>query len=214
MAAENTDRPRKLDLRGLYASQDADEARSQYDTIAEDYDEASSDEYGWETPRLMPAVVQKFVAKDALILDAGAGTGLLGTTLRAAGFVAVDALDISTGMLEVARTKRVYQEFRVMALGGALDYPSDTYDAVVGSGIFSPGHAPPSSFDELIRITKPGGHIIFSLRCEVPLPEFSAKFEELESSGRWELVEQGDDYQAVPKGEPDVLHRIWVFRVR
>ena len=36
---------------------------------------------------------------------------------------------------------------------GLLD---DVYDAVVMLGGFSPGNIPPTSFDEILRITKPG----------------------------------------------------------
>ncbi len=36
----------------------------------------------------------------------------------------------------------------------------DTYDAVIGTGIFVPGHADEKCFDELIRIVKPGKHFL------------------------------------------------------
>ena len=43
------------------------------------------------------------------ILDLGAGTGLCGEVLRNAGFENVDALDISSEMLEEARKKNIYK---------------------------------------------------------------------------------------------------------
>jgi hypothetical protein len=36
---------------------------------------------------------------------------------------------------------------------------------------------------------------------------------ELESAGSWTLVEQGDEFQALPIGEPEVLVRVWAYRV-
>ena len=54
-----------------------------------------------------------------------------------------------------------------MTLGDKLDYETGEFDAVISVGVFTLGHAPSSSFDELIRITKSGGHIVFSLRTDV-----------------------------------------------
>jgi len=33
----------------------------------------------------------------------------------------------------------------------------------------------------------------------------------LESAGKWRLVEVSDKFQALPKGEPDIYHPIWVY---
>ena len=38
-----------------------------------------------------------------------------------------------------------------------LDIPSGTYGAVVSCGTFTHGHVGPTAFDELYRITRPGG---------------------------------------------------------
>lgn len=35
----------------------------------------------------------------------------------------------------------------------------------------------------------------------------------LESEGKWKLVQVGEKYQALPKGEPDVYHQVWVYQV-
>ncbi|HVP99465.1 MAG TPA: SAM-dependent methyltransferase, partial [Roseiarcus sp.] len=55
---------------------------------------------------------------------------------------------------------------------------------------FTTGHAPPSSFDELIRVTQPGGALIFTLATSAyDAGGFKEKLEGLESAGRWRLVE-------------------------
>ena len=36
--------------------------------------------------------------------------------------------------------------------------------------------------------------------------------EELEAAARWKLVKLGEPLQALPKGEPDVFHQLWVFK--
>ena len=76
------------------------------------------------------------------------------------------------------------------------------------------GHAPAGSMDELVRITRRGGHVIFTLRCdENGPPGFDEKLAELERSRRWELVERGEEFQAMPIGEPEVVVRVLAYRV-
>jgi hypothetical protein len=62
-------------------------------------------------------------------------------------------------------------------------------------------------------VTRPGGHVIFTLRSDTALAGFDAKIAELERTGRWTLVDRGEEFQALPTGEPDVLVRVWAFRV-
>jgi hypothetical protein len=55
--------------------------------------------------------------------------------------------------------------------------------------------------------------VIFTLRSDRDLPGFDDKIAELERARRWELVERGEEFQAMPIGEPSVLVRVWAFRV-
>ena len=76
-------------------------------------------------------------------------------------------MDLCHGMPEEARRKKVYRELHRMVMGEPRDFPSDSFDAVVSVGPLTVGHAPASSLDELVRITRPGGHIVFTLRPDV-----------------------------------------------
>ncbi|MFC1914110.1 class I SAM-dependent DNA methyltransferase [Chloroflexota bacterium] len=148
------------------------------------------------------------------ILDAGAGTGLMGELLAGLGYREMTAMDLSQGMLEEARKKNVYREFHQMMMGEPLDYATDSFDAVISVGVFTVGHAPASSFDELIRITKQGGYIVFTLRPDVyENSGFREKQKALESAGKWKRIELSDKFQTLPKGEPDVHHQVWVYQV-
>jgi SAM-dependent methyltransferase len=60
-------------------------------------------------------------------------------------------------MLGRARARGVYRELRRRALGDKLDFADEIFAAVVSFGVFTPGHAPASALDELVRITRPGG---------------------------------------------------------
>lgn len=205
-----SDRPPPFDLERLYAARDLDELQAEYDRIAALYDE---DGWNWLGPAMVVVAAVRFVELDAGVLDAGAGTGQLGVALREAGYTRIDAMDLSPGMLAEAASKCVYANLREGRLGDRLDYADGAYDAVVASGVFTTGHAPPSGLAELVRITRSGGHVIFTLRSDQVPPGFDEAIEALLASGAWELAERGDELVAMPTSAPHVLLRAWVFEV-
>ena len=101
-----------------------------------------------------------------------------------------------------------------MTLGEHLDYETNSFDAVITVGVMTLGHAGPESFDELIRITKPQGYIVFTIRTDVYLENgFKEKQAEVESNKLWKLIEISDEFHPLPVGEPEVLHQVWVYKV-
>ena len=85
---------------------------------------------------------------------------------------------------------------------------------MISVGVFTQGHAPAGSFDELVRITKPDGIIVFSLRVEnYETGGFKEHQTRLESSGKWKLFEVTEKFQPMHKGEPVVFQQVWVYRV-
>lgn len=100
-----------------------------------------------------------------------------------------------------------------MVMGEPLAFVTDSFDVVVSTGVLTVGHAPASSFDELIRITRPGGYILFTLRTDVYEDRgFREKQTALESEGKWALAEVSDKTPLLLK-EPDVYHQAWVYQV-
>ena len=151
----------------VYAATNNQELEERYDQWAAAYDKDLEDDFAWNAPQNSVQLFSEFVPSTAKVLDAGAGTGLVGEILAGLGFRDIVAMDLSMGMLEEAKSKNVYHSFHQMTLGDNLDYETDAFDAVISVGVFTLGHAPSSSLDELIRITKSGGHIVFSLRTDV-----------------------------------------------
>ncbi len=201
-------------LSNAYALKSEDQLIEQYDSWATDYD-ADLAASGYRMPPVIAGlVVRHFPATTAPLLDAGSGTGLLGEALHVLGYSDITALDISEGMLKVAASKGIYRATRQMALGEPLDFPDCCFAGVVAMGVLTLGHAPPSSLDELVRITRPGGNVIFSMLHQEPVEtDFRQKQDDLVRQGIWRLVEDTTYFQSLPYGEPDVSHKAYVYRV-
>lgn len=206
---EKTDR-----IKWIYSSGDNKELTERYDQWAKEYDAELEQDYEWRGPQITADFLNRYVHKEASILDAGAGTGIVGEVLTKLGYHDMVAMDLSPGMLEEARKKNVYRELHEMVMGEPLDFATDSFDAVVSVGVLTVGHAPASSLDELVRVTKPGGYIVYTLRPDVYENNgFKEKQSALESAGKWKLVEVSEKFLTLPKGEPDLYHQVWVYQV-
>ena len=198
----------------VYASEDNAQLADRYDQWAADYEADLDRDFGYSAPADAAEIFVRHVPLDAIILDAGAGTGLVGLELKERGYAKIVAMDMSEGMLEQARSKEVYRELHRMVMGEPLDFETDAFDAVISVGVLTLGHATADSFDELVRVTRPGGHVVFTLRPDVyENSGFKEKQEALASARKWKLVHVTGEFQVLPKGEPDVYHQVWVYRV-
>ena len=101
------------------------------------------------------------------VLDAGAGTGLLGDWLRILGYGPLEGLDISQGMLAVARGKGVYAALHCAALGEALPFADGHFAGIISTGVFTTGHVGAEALPELRRICRCGGVIVLTVKDTV-----------------------------------------------
>jgi predicted TPR repeat methyltransferase len=213
-----TDRPERSQssyrLQSAYAAKDGQEAAELYDSWAEDYERRVSS-WGYITPAVAAWFLGRYVTpEDGTVLDAGAGTGLMGLVLAPLGYRDLIGIDVSRDMLEYAREKGAYKDLHQMELGGRLDLPSDAFAAVVAAGVFAAGHAPPESFEDLIRVTKRGGYVIFSVRTDVYLEGgFKEKQEALQREERWQLVETSEPFAHLRFEDPDLKVQVFAYRV-
>ena len=202
-------------IKWVYSSVTAEELGDRYDSWANDYECDLEEEGGYVAPKRTVETVVRYLPKHAKILDAGVGTGLIGKMLREEGYHNLEGIDLSRRMLEKAATKKAYTKLYRKVLGKPLGFPSNTFDGVVSVGVLTYGHAPSSSLDEMIRITKPGGHVIFSLvTAFYDTSDFKQKMASLEASGGWVLVSCGKAFQPLPDLEPETHYRLWVYKVR
>lgn len=171
-------------LEKIYSlSGEPDDCVDAYKDWAETYEEDTVDGMNYVGPRVAAKRLAELVKPDAVMLDAGCGTGLAGVELAELGFTTIDGMDISPDMLDQARKKGVFRDLQVEDMTQKLSYADNAYDAVVCVGTFTHAHVGPKGFDELIRITKPGGPIVATVHEEVWPDGYDAHFKALEADG-------------------------------
>ena len=69
----------------VYSSQNNQELADRYDQWAKEYDSDLMEIFAWNAPRRCAEIFARHVSKEARILDAGAGTGLVGLALSHLG---------------------------------------------------------------------------------------------------------------------------------
>ena len=203
-------------LTRVYGAKDRDELRSIYDDWAGSY-EADLSSWGYIGPALAVGLIARHLEPDqGPFLDAACGPGHLGSMLHLLGYRGLVAIDLSPGMLVQARARGVYSECLEMALGEPLDFPDDRFAMTAALGVFTAGHAGPEAFDELLRVTRPGGLLLFSLSDAVyEAGGFKARLEALSEAGRVALLDASDwalvitDYP----GESPPRHRLFAYRL-
>ena len=205
----------KSKVRFVYSAKNNQELAERYDFWAPNYDQEMEALFGYVGPQKGAETLARYVSKNAQILDAGAGTGLVGQALLRLGYRNLVGVDNSEGMISKAREKKIYQALYRGNLEQPLGFSTASFGAVICVGVFTYGHAQAICLDELICVTKPGGYIIFSLRPDFyENSDFRGTLTSLEARGKWELVEIGEEFSCFPKDDPDVRLKFWVYRVR
>jgi predicted TPR repeat methyltransferase len=161
-------------------SSPGDGLASQFDAppeqVAELYDGWANADYdtdlatwNYEAPARAAAIAIKALADvaSARILDAGCGTGLVGIELRRQGATRIIGGDFSPASVEIARQRAVYDEVLHLDLNAPLEFPTDSFDAVVSIGVFSYLTDSSATIIELLRVTAPGGCVVFTQRSDL-----------------------------------------------
>jgi predicted TPR repeat methyltransferase len=210
--ADDSEHKNTLQLRKAYTARSAEEIREYYDQWAGDY-ETHMGNVGYTHPAMVAAMLSRHVppGSDA-ILDAGAGTGIMAEILTAMGYRTIVGIDNSPKMLAVAANKKKYRDLRQMTLGEPLDFADNHFAAVSSAGVFTEGHAPLSGLDELVRVTRADGHIVFSISRTYLEGSFEEKGTALEAAGRWRLVDASERYNSTPL-EGELPARVYAYQV-
>ncbi|MBZ9987566.1 class I SAM-dependent methyltransferase [Mesorhizobium sp. BH1-1-5] len=208
-----TDGKHSGSLSAAYAAKRPEEVAAIYDSWADTYDTDMS-AAGYRHPTICLALLARHLPRGAApLLDAGAGTGLIGEWLAITGYPRVEALDISQGMLDKAGAKGVYTALHRLAMGDTLPFADRAYAGIISAGVFTSGHVGVEGLDELIRICRPGGVIVLTVKNTLWQTGFAERILELEAEGTVTRLEETRPYASMPGEGDTVPSRGLVLRV-
>ncbi|MFT5509377.1 MAG: putative TPR repeat methyltransferase [Hyphomicrobiaceae bacterium] len=163
-----------------------------YEDWAPTYEQNLQQDYGYIAPELAADVLSRYCPdKNIRILDLGCGTGLVGVELFKRGFNRFDGLDVSQGMLDVARSKQIYGDLIVADMTQLIDLSGRSYDAAIAVGCFGGGHLGPQHLAGIIKCVTAGGILLFYING-IPYDEddYPKHFASLEAAGVCHVLAQ------------------------
>ncbi|EKT58292.1 malonyl-ACP O-methyltransferase BioC [Providencia sneebia] len=137
------------------------------------------------------------------IVDAGCGTGFF-SQLMGDKQANVTAVDLSSGMLEVARNKGSAAHY-ICADMESLPFSEIAFDAVFSNLAIQWCSHLQTTLKELYRVTKPGGAIVFTTLAEGSLQELSQAWLTLDG---YSHVNKFLDYQHIEASCQPWRHRL------
>ena len=184
-----------------------------YDAWAPHYD-ADMCRYGYRVPGLMVDQLRWHLPdRRALVLDAGAGSGLVAQALKAFGYQNVVGLDPSMAMLRQACTKGLYRWCLKMALGASTALADHRFDAILAAGVLKAGHAPPGALAALVRAARPKGIIIFNLQADKVAAEiYNRMRRRLETDHHWRPLIATVPFDPLPGVATEQKDIIYVYQ--
>ena len=170
---------------------DLDELEGIYKNWASDYESDVINLAGYVGHLITSDLLLNYLRNtESIVLDAGCGTGLVGEILYKNNFRNMDGVDFSQEMLNIAHQKNIYQSLKLVDLTKKLDYENDSFDAIICAGTFTCGHVGPEALREMVRITKQGGYICFTVRKqEWEASPYLQIMNDLEKNESWSKLE-------------------------
>lgn len=188
----------KAALDMVYAAKGAEDLAKSYDQWAETYDTEMM-QTGYRHPSIGVGLMARHLPVDrGAVLDAGAGTGLTGELLKILGFTPLVALDLSPAMLARASEKGIYAELQQARLGGPLPFSDGQFAGVISTGVFTTGHVGFEAVEELLRILRPGGRLVLTVKDSVWEGGFAEGAAGLCRAGRLRVLEETPPYVSMP----------------
>lgn len=151
-------------LEWICSSQNLDQLRQNYDQWADQYDADVGDV--WEPVPTAAAVMLAEYMNDlqGVILDIGAGTGLVGVALAELGFEDIIGIDISPAMLSQAGAKGVYRSLVCCSIGDETFRNLPKANGMIATGVFAQSHAGPAELNTLQDCIESEGILVFTAR--------------------------------------------------
>lgn len=148
-------------------SSDSEDVARYYDNWVEGYDQTLR-QWRYEAPEQVAERLRGVLTPEAVILDAGCGTGLSGLALSAAGFTTIDGMDVSARSIELAREHGVYRDLAHVDMQALpLPYADNAYDGLACVGVMTYVPDSAATLREFRRILKPGGWMVLTQRDDL-----------------------------------------------
>lgn len=165
------------------------------------YYEADVADHDYGLPEMMLAAViaaaghddaaAHYLDRSVPVLDAGCGTGLVGSVMHDAGYTDLSGIDLSDEMVERARERGIYG-----FLESGIDLSQPVPDHLVAravivlvGGVFTVGHIPPESLAVVADLAEPDGLLVVSTRRSYQeSTDFVAVQQAMTDAGRLELL--------------------------
>ena len=187
-------------LSRVFAASTTEESRTIYEEWAKTYD-ADMTTHRFTAPTLVAQAVARGLKVNHIspssplsglkILDLGCGTGLVGVELSKLGATDILGLDISEGMLAVAKNTAVYDDLQNADLTKKLAFEEGKFDAVTCCGMITHGHLGPEVLGEFLRVVKTGGVFVATVLEKFWVEKgFEGVVGGLEKEGIVEVVEK------------------------
>ncbi|MEO8545101.1 MAG: class I SAM-dependent methyltransferase [Burkholderiaceae bacterium] len=173
-------------LERAYALDGDEQSRALYRDWAETYDDTMLQGLGYRSPAVVARLLGEHLSDRRVpVLDIGCGTGLAGHKLGELGFTAIDGLDLSPEMMQVAARRNVYRNFIAADLNAPLPIADGSYSGASCSGTFTHGHVDARCLAEIFRVLRLGAPFAFTVKLEVWEPlGFKDTLAQLLASGR------------------------------
>ena len=139
-----------------------------YDDWADTYESQFVESKGYIYPK---KIAEYFVNHVGLnhnpVIDIGCGTGLVGLALRMNGWNSeIDGVDISHGMLKMARAKGVYRKLFKADLSSSEYTPESIYASLISAGTFTHGHLGPDVLLKVLSYARKNAHAVIGINAQ------------------------------------------------
>ena len=196
-----TKKKQPFKISAIFSANSQNQLTSLYDRWAQTYDR-DMDNVGYRNPSICLSLLSRYLNdKDLPILDAGVGTGLVAELAIIIGFNKVYGIDISNGMLAIARAKNLYVKLYQADMTKPLELPQNYFSAVISSGVFTTGHVGKEGIRPLVNVCKPNGFLVLSIKTSIWKSQMESELIFLEKQGLLKIREKTINYNSMPGEE-------------
>ncbi len=175
-------------LSGICDTQSTEELKNKYDGWAKTYDTDVRKDWSFMPGNIARTLSQLLPHKETAILDAGAGTGLVGEALAQQGYTNITAVDLSEKMLAIAKEKQVYQHlFQGNLEDSSIFNNSVQFDVIITAGVFAYAHAGVEVLNNLFTFLKEEGIFLLTIR-----EDYRQQMQTALDQLSWQLITEED----------------------